>query len=449
MIVMALRLSLVAALVAAMTLLHAPPARAQAGGASPDLRRERLANGLTVLVRENPVAPVVAVSLLVRTGTRWETEEDAGISNFLHAVMVKGTTRRSGGALAEAVSAIGGTIGASGDVEYSGLRGTALARFWRTLLSLTAELALEPRLAPEEVDQERDNLLSRVQRRQDNAVSRAFDGFYALIYGPYPYGLPPLGTPDSLRRINHAAIVARYRSAYRPGRMVLAVSGQVQADEVLAEAGRLFGAMAPGGSEADPVIPPPASLAQRPADSLHWVIEQPAQQAQIVAGGLAPPLDHRDHAAVKVLGTVLGGGMAGRLFVELRDKRGLAYNASAFYDPVRGPGALALYLGTAPENAAKAEEGLASEIARIRDQRVGEEELARAKAYLLGRYALDRRTNERIAWYLAFYEIEGVGSDYPERYRQAVEAVTAADVQRVARVYLTPAATLVLRPSGR
>ena len=200
---------------------------------------------------------------------------------------------------------------------------------------------------------------------------------------------------------------------------------------------------------ADPALTPPMPLAQRPVASLRRVVEQSAQQAQILAGGLAPALDQPDHAAVKVLSGILGGGMAGRLFVELRDKSALAYTASAFYDPVRGPGALMLYLGTAPDNAAKAEEGLVREITRVRDERVGEDELGRAKAYMLGKYDMDRRTNERQAWYLAFYEIEGVGLDYPERYRRALEAVTAADVQRAARTYLTPPATLVLRPAAR
>jgi zinc protease len=149
---------------------------------------------------------------------------------------------------------------------------------------------------------------------------------------------------------------------------------------------------------------------------------------------------------VKVLSTVLGGGMAGRLFVELRDRRALAYTATSFYEPVKEPGVLVLYLGTAPETAAQAEQGLNEEIARIKREPVPETELARAKRYLLGRYAMDRRTSERLAWYLAFYDIERVGADYPDRYRAAVEAVTAADVQRVAAKYLATPVTLVLGP---
>ena len=415
--------------------LAAAPATAAA-----DVLRERLPNGFTVLVRENPVAPVVAASLLVRTGTRWERPETAGISNFLHAVMVKGTRRRSGAQLAEAIAALGGKLSATGEVDYSEIRASALARFWRELLRLTAELALEPTLAADEVGPEREWLLGRIQKRRDNAPARAFDELFAALYRPHPYALPVLGTRESLARLDHAALLAAYRAAYQPQRMILAVSGQVPAAEVAAEARRLFGAMPRGAAAPDPAPPAPAPAGRRVR------VEMPAQQAQILLAGLAPSLDDPDHAAVKVLATVLGGGMAGRLFAELRDRRGLAYAASSYYDPVRGPGALVLYLGTAPENVARAEAALAEEVERIRREGVGADELRRAKGYLLGRYAMDRRTNERQAWYLAFYEIEGVGQDYPERYRKAVEAVTADDVRRAARRYLAAPSTLVLGP---
>ena len=410
------------------------------GFAADAVTRERLPNGFTVIVRENPLAPVVAVSLLVDMGTRLERPEQAGISNFVHAVMVKGTQQRSGAAIAERIAALGGKLSAAGESDYSEIRGTALARFWRDLLGLTAELALEPKLAPEDVPDERDYVLSRVQRRDDSPTSRAFDEFYATLYGAHPYALPPLGTRASLARMDHAAVVAHYRTFYRPERMVLAVSGQVRAPEVLAEARRLFGPMPGGTVTPDPPIPAPAAASRR------VVVEAPAQQVQILSGGLAPSMNHADHAAVKVLSTVLGGGMAGRLFAELRDRRGLAYNAASYYDSVREPGALVLYLGTAPDNAARAEEALRGEIERVKREPVSADELARAKGYLLGRYTMDRRTNERQAWYLAFYDLARVGADYPERYRRAVEAVTAADVQRAARRYLAAPTTLVLRP---
>ena len=201
-----------------------------------------------------------------------------------------------------------------------------------------------------------------------------------------------------------------------------------------------FGDMLAGGGASDVRPPAPASAGRR------LVIEQPAQQTQIVVAAIAPSLDHPDHAPVKVLSTVLGGGMAGRLFVELRDRRGLAYTATSFYEPMHEPGALIFYLGSAPENAAKAEAGLLQEIERVRRDRVGEDELRRAKNYLLGRYEMDRRTNERQSWYLGFYTLQGVGLEYPARYRRAVDVVTTADVLRAARTYLSTLTTVVLEP---
>jgi len=250
-------------LVAALLVALAVPALAPAQPRD-DVRRMRLPNGLSVIVRQSDVAPVVAVSLLIRMGTRWETPETAGLSNFVHAVMVKGTARRSGSDLAEAVAGLGGKLSASGEADYSEIRASALSRFWRELLGLTAELALEPKLAPEEVDRERDFLLSRLQRRRDNAPSRAFDEFYALLYGRHPYAIPALGTSASLARFDHAAVVERYRAFYRPDRMVLAVSGQVPVDDVLAEVQRRFGALPPGSSAAlDAPVPPPVVVARR------------------------------------------------------------------------------------------------------------------------------------------------------------------------------------------
>src|SRR2546427_1110522 len=129
----------IAVLVAAMICRDAPAIAAE------DVTRERLDNGVTVLVRENPLAPVVAVALLVRMGTRWERAENAGISNFVHAVMVKGTARRSGADPAEAVAGLGGKLIAAGEVDYSGIQASAPARVWRELLGVTAEGALTDR----------------------------------------------------------------------------------------------------------------------------------------------------------------------------------------------------------------------------------------------------------------------------------------------------------------
>ncbi|MGH7275517.1 MAG: M16 family metallopeptidase [Candidatus Rokuibacteriota bacterium] len=410
---------------------------------APVVTRHVLANGLTVLVRENAAAPVVAVSLQVRAGSRFESAEQAGITNFLVRTMIRGTGKRSAVQLAEAAGEIGGSVEASGEVEAAELRGEALARHWEELFGLVAEVALDPALAAEEIERERRLVLSQLQTRADTPFPLSFDTVLRNLYGPHPYGWHSLGTRASVSRITRAALLARYREILQPERMVLAVSGQVPRDRVVKVAERLFGKLARSGfSVAEPADPP------APAGGRH-LVERPAQQAQILVGYLGPGLNDPSYPAVRVLGAVLGGGMAGRLFVELRDKRGLAYSLGVLTAYRTGPAFFVAYMGTARQNAATAEAALLQEFERIRTTPMSDDELARAKAYLLGQLALDRRTNSRQAWYLAFFEVVGAGRDFPERYARAIGAVTPADVAAAAQRYLTQPTVVLLQPPER
>ncbi len=418
-------------------------AAAPASAAAPTVSRHVLENGLTVLVRENSAAPVVAVSLQVRAGSRFETGEGAGITNFLLRAMIRGTGKHSAVQLAEAAEELGGSLEASGEVEAAELRGQALARNWEALLGLVAEVALDPSLAPGEVERERRLVLSQLQTRVDTPFPMSFDTMLRDLYGAHPYGWPSLGTRASVERIGRPALVAHYREIFRPGRMVLAVSGQVPRERVVKVAERLFAKLPRSGSEAVEPPPVPAPPGGR------RVVERPAQQAQVLVGYLGPGLGAPDYPAVRVLGGVLGGGMSGRLFVEIRDRRGLAYSIGVLTPYRTGATFFVAYLGTARQNAAAAEAGVLQELERIRSAPVSVEELARAKAYVLGNLALDRRTNARQAWYLAFFEAVGAGWDFPERYAKAIEAVTPADVAAAARRYLVRPTTVVLAPAER
>jgi len=411
--------------------------------AAEEPRREKLPSGLTVLVRENTSTPVVAASLFVRVGSRWETEQDAGISHLLQQVLVKGTTTRSALEIAETAEGLGGGISASADVDFSELRATALARNWKKMLELMADVALRPTLPDAEIDGERKAMLTALRSRQDQPFPLAMDTVMGRVYGDHPYGRPVLGRPAALERIDRAALVAYHQRFYRAPRMILAVSGDVSAREVMAEVARRFATAAGGEGEPEPTLPAAVARADR------TVLVRPAAQAQVLVAFLAPPTSHPDYAAVKVLTTALGGGMAGRLFTEVRDKQGLAYSTGGAYPSRLGPGVLYMQLGTAPANQARAEAAMLGELERIRRDPVNPSELNRAKAYLLGQFALDRRTNARLAWYDAFFEVLGVGPDFADRYTRDVEAVTADDLLRVARTYLAAPTIVTLGPTAQ
>jgi zinc protease len=405
-------------------------------------QRARLPSGLTVLVRESAATPVVAASLVVRMGSRWETEDNAGISHLLQQVLLKGTTSRSSLDVAETAEGLGGGISASADMDYSEIRATALARNWKKMLDLVADVALRPSLPDGEIDGERRAVLTALRNRQDQPFPLAIDTVMSRVYGDHPYGRPVLGRPAALERLDRGALLAYHQRFFRAPRMILAVSGDVSAGEVMAEVARLFADAPTDDPEVEPNLPAAAARADR------TVLIKPAAQAQVLIAFLAPPTTHADYAAVKVLSTALGGGMAGRLFTEVRDKRGLAYSTASLYPSRLGPGVFYTQLGTAPVNQARAEAAVLVELERIRQSPVSPAELARAKAYLLGQFALDRRTNARLAWYDTFFEALGVGPDFADRYVRAVEAVTAADVQRVAGTYLTAPTIVTLGPAA-
>ena len=427
-------------LVLAATALALVSMYSSARAEEPRVARQVLPNGLTVLVRENPAVGVVAVSLQVRAGSRFETESTSGITNFLHRAMIRGTARRTAVQLATASEDIGGSLDAIGEVETAEVRGQALARHWEALLGLVAEVALLPALKADEIERERRLLLGQIKSRADAPFSFTFDATMRELYGTNPYGLHQLGSKQTIERVTRENLLAHYRAIYQPDRMVLAVSGRVEGKRVLKAAERLFGKMTRSGREAQAT--PPVS---RPSGERR-VVTRPAQQAQILVAYLGPGLSDPSYPAVRVLAAALGGGMAGRLFVELRDRQGLAYSTAVMTPYRTGPIFFVAYLGTAPASAAAAEAGVLRELERVREAPVSGDELARAKAFVRGQLAMDRRTNARLAWYMAFFEVVGAGWDYPDRYARAIEAVTAEDVARAAERYLTKPTIVVLQP---
>ena len=413
-----------------------------AAAPGPAVIRTRLPNGLTVLVRENTTAPVVGISLMVKMGTRWETVDNAGISNLVQLMAVRGTPTRNGAQIVEAADAMGGSIEATGDVDFSEIAATALSRHWVEMLDLVADIALRPTMPDGVFGAVREFLLRQVRNRSEKPYDVALDTLTARTFGRNPYAWDPIGLKDSLERIDRAALLAHYTRHYVPSGMVLAVSGRVKTADVVAQAGRLFGPV-PAGPV--PVASPPPPPAPAPWREVRIV---PGAQAQILMGALAPALTDPDYPAVKVLSTVLGGGMAGRFFSELRDRAGLAYTTGTQYPTRVGNSYFLTQLGTAPENVGRAETALREQLERVRREPVSEDELRVAKAYVLGHLAMDRRTNARQAWYLAAYEEDGVGHEFLDRYVGAVRAVTAADVQRVAQRYLAVVRTVVVQPTS-
>jgi len=221
----------------------------------PTVVRDVLPGGLRLLVRDDPNAQVATVSLQVRSGSRYDTPETAGLSNLVQRVMLRGTARRSARQIVEAAEDIGGSLEASADVEHAEIRGGALAAHARTLLDLIAEVALSPAFPPDEVERERRLVLSQIQTRAETPFALALDTLTAQLYGSHPLALPTLGRKASVERLGREDLIRHHRRVYRAGSMVLAVSGGVERESLRRHVQRVF-ARTPEGDVDDP---PPRS----------------------------------------------------------------------------------------------------------------------------------------------------------------------------------------------
>jgi predicted Zn-dependent peptidase len=416
-----------------------PPQQAVAGLGP--VTRLVLPNGMTVIVRESRGAPVVAVTLLSRGGSADEAPERNGVTALLGRVLLKGTLTRSALEVASAAEDAGGAIESGADQEYGELRAWGLARHWRRLLALIHEVATEPRLDDGEIERERRVLLAQIRGLEDQPAQVANRILARGLFGPQGYGLPASGEEATVARIGRPDLLARLGETFAADRLVLAVSGAVAAGEVIGEVGRLFGRLRRGAPGVAAPAPPERPVRPRQ----HEIV--PTQQAHVLLGYLAPHVAAPDHVALKVANGVLGGGMSSRLFRTLRDEEGLAYSVGSAYPTRRGAGRVVLHIGTAPGNVAAAEGGLRREVDRLAAEPVPEDELERTKAYLSGSFVLDRRTNGRQSFYLAFYEMMGVGAEYVARYPRLLGAVGATDVLRAARRHLVEPAAVVVGPA--
>ncbi|MEO0770679.1 MAG: pitrilysin family protein, partial [Cyanobacteria bacterium J06649_4] len=193
---------------------------------------------------------------------------------------------------------------------------------------------------------------------------------------------------------------------------------------------------------------PTVSFPDVPRSSQKIVTVRDTNQAFVILGYLADAVSGSDYAALKLMSTYLGNGLSSRLFVELREKQGLAYDVSAFYPTRLSTSQFVAYIGTAPENVPVALNGLRQELARLKTTPLSEAELQVSKNKILGQYALGKQTNGQIAQTLGWYEVLGLGMEFDEAFPQAIAAVTIADVQAAAQRCLVEQSMSVLGPAA-
>jgi zinc protease len=399
----------------------------------PGVRLVTLDHGLTIIVRENHSAPVVSAQAWCRAGSIDEGKWlGAGLSHVLEHMLFKGTTGRGTGRIDQEVQAAGGYMNA-----YTSFDRTV---YWinvpntgaRVAIDILCDIMQHATLPEETLANEMDVIRREMDMCHDDPSRRASRRLFETAYTRSPYRFTIIGYPNIFNQLTRDDIVGYYREKYVPNNLLFTVAGDVQADEVIEQIRAAF-----ASARARPL--PPAVLPAEPRQiAPREVIEEaPIQLAHLHFSWHIPDLRHPDVPVLDVLATLLGGGRSSRLYQEVRERQGLVQSVDAW---AYNPGELGLLGMSAVMEAPKLAEARAAmlaEVRRMQDEPVGNPELAKAVKQFVAATLATHKTMQGQAQDLGASWLAAGDLNFSERYLAAVKGITPADLQRVARKYLT------------
>ena len=392
-----------------------------------------LANGLQVIAVSHHEQPAVSLRLIVRAGAAQDPDDKPGVAALAVTLLDQGTTSKSAEQIASAIDSIGGALGVGAGSDLSFINAVVMKDSLAFGLDLVSDVAQHPSFAPEEVERQRQQTLSGMKVSYEDPEYLANLVFDRLVYGFHPYGKPQAGTPDTVAALTRNDLVAFHKKWFGANNAILAIVGDVSAEEAFSGAERAFGSW--GRVSAEPPKP-----AEPPAPTRRVVvIDKPgAVQTEIRVGNIAIPRKHDDFMALDLASKVLGGEGANRLHRVLRSERGLTYGASADFNAMKQSGDLVAQTNTRSETTGETLRLIVDEAWRLIRDRVGERELEGAQEYLTGSFPLTIETPSQIALQVLNAVFFGLNMNDLQTYRERVNAVSVDDVQRVARNYLRP-----------
>jgi zinc protease len=411
-----------------------------------EMKRAVLENGITLLFQEDHSVPVVGISGVFLGGLRFEKEQKAGLTHFLAEMMTRGTASYTTLQLAQEVDSLGATLETFSGRNSFGVQAKGLSKDFPQLLRLVAEVMAKPSFPPEEVEKVRGEVLAALGAERDQMITRTMRLLRETLYERHPYRLNVLGTEETIERIGRRDLLRYYKRYALPQNLVLAIVGDTRWEEVMESVQGTFHGMRTRGFSPPPI---PQEAAEKREIKKREEAVRKKQQTHIALGFAGTTLQDQDRFPLEVLEAALDG-QGGRFFTELRDKKGLAYVTAFFVRSDLDPGYLGVYLATSPPKVEQALEGIGRILQEVRQKGITQEELDRAKAYLIGNYAIGLQGTLALASTMAFDERYGLGSDFYRRYPSEIEGVTKADVLRVARKYidLDSYALVIVRPSS-
>lgn len=399
----------------------------------PEYKLKTLPNGLQVLAVPQNEQPAVSFRLLIRAGAANDAAGKPGVAGFVAGLLDQGTTTRTSEQIANTIESAGGIISVGAGNEVSFVSGAIVKDKVALALELASDLVQRPAFSAAEIQRQKDAAMSGLQVSADDPDFIANALIDRLVFGFHPYGRPGPTTPQQIQQISRDDLVAFHRTWFVPNNALLAVVGDLTADEAFAAAEKAFGSWVrrdvPAVSFDEP--PPPTRRV--------IVVDRPgAVQTEIRVGQLGIARTHPEYTSVDLAMRILGGEGANRLFGVLRGDRGLTYGASANFRAFKYGGSFIAETDTRSEATGEALRLTIGEIQRLQRELVDPRELRGAQDYMSGSFPLTIETPSAIAMQVLNLLFFGLPLEQLEHYREDVDRVSPADIQRVAKQFLFP-----------
>ena len=404
----------------------------------PEPVEARLSNGLRVVVVEDRRLPLVNFRLALTHGSAFDPVELPGLLDLLTNQLAEGTSggrARTSREIADEVARIGATLSADANSDYTVIAASALTAFADVVLGLMADVTLRPSFPESELALARRNTIEGLVLQRSQPSFLASERAARALYGEHPYGvIAP--TPDAVERITREDLTRHRESLFNPATAYLIAVGDLRADDFFKQAEGLFCARSWTEREAPAArFPAPPAL---DGNTIHLVDRTGSQQTNIVIGNRGITRTDPDYFPLLLMNTVLGANASSRVFMNLREEKGYTYGAYTSLDARRDAGTFRASSEVRTDVIGAALKEFFYEFNRIRDERVPDHELADAKSYLTGVFPIRLETQEGLISQLVQIKMYDLPDDYLRTYRAQVAAVTAEDVQRVARLHVTP-----------
>lgn len=387
-----------------------------------------LNNGLCILTTSMPHTRSVGIGIFTAVGSRYETEQQRGISHFVEHMLFKGTDKRpTAQSIAEAIEGIGGEMNASTGNEVTTYEVKVAHHHLPLALDVLVDMFRHSKLDGVEIEKERQVIVQEIGRTMDMPEAWVHNLIAADIWPQHPVGWDIAGTKESVGQLSRESMQAYIAQNYTPGTTVVSLAGNLDHDQVVTQ-------LADAVSDWRPVASPafvPANSGS-PAPNVHIEFKE-TEQAHLCLGLRALPRYHPDRFKLTLLNAVLGDGMSSRLFLEIREKRGLAYSVGSYTRPLRDTGALILYAGVEPANARDTVTALAEQLTLLQQDPVPLNELNKAREYTKGGILLSMEDTFANAGWVARQELFDQQVLTVDQVMQQLDQVTSQDIQALAQ----------------